>query len=135
MIIKITPDRERAKMILKRIEEWISYLPHIDTNKFYSIKAENYYEIIRELIGALILLSGSKTVGENAHKELIELLSKDNKFYEEEIRLIDDLRIRRNKFLYEAKRIELIYVENNKNKLESLISKIKKELKERLDKR
>jgi len=132
MIIRITPDKERAKMALERIEERIRYLSHIDIKEFYSIKAENYYEIIRELMSALVLVKGFKTVGENAHKELIELLAKDKKFLEEEIRLIDDLRIRRNKFLYEARQIELIYVENNKDKLEVMINKLKKELKEAL---
>lgn len=132
MIVNVTPDKERVKMTLERIEERIRYISHINIKEFYSIKAENYYEVIRELIGALMLLKGFKTVGENAHKELIELLAKDKKFSEEEIRLIDDLRIRRNKFLYEAKRIELAYVQNNKNKLETLINKIKGELNSRL---
>ena len=132
MIIKITSDKERAKTALNRIEERIRYASHIDINEFYSIKAETYYEIIRELISALMLLRGFKTVGENAHKELIELLAKDKKFGEEEIRLIDDLRIRRNKFLYESKRIELIYVKNNNANLRKIINKLKEELEKRL---
>jgi len=117
MIIKVFPDKERVKMILNRTEERIRYISYIDVKEFYSIKAENYYEIIGELITALILLSGFKTTGENAHKELIQLLSKNKMFSEEEISLIDDLRIRRNKFLYEAKPIELVYIENNQEKL------------------
>lgn len=132
MKIKISPDRERAKMILKRAEERIRYISNINVKEFFSIKAENYYEIIRELISALVLLKGFKTIGENAHKELIEILSKDKSFSEEEIILIDDLRIKRNKLLYEAKPITLVYLNNNKDKLEKLISKLKRELKERL---
>jgi len=134
MIIKVFPDKERVKMTLKRIEERIRYISQIDIKEFYSIKAENYYEVIRELISGLLLLKGFKTVGENAHKELVELLAKNKKFSEEEIRLIDDLRIRRNKFLYEAKPIGLIYIENNKDKIEAIINKLKKELKEKLKK-
>ena len=80
----------------------------------------------------MVLLSGFKTVGESAHKELIELLSKSKRLSEEEIKLVDDLRIRRNKFLYEWKRIELTYVENNKEKIEALVNKLKKELEEKL---
>jgi hypothetical protein len=132
MIIKITPDKERAKMILNRVYERESFISKTDFNEFSSIGAENYYELIKELITALMLLEGFKTTGENAHKELIELLSETKKFNKEEIEIIDDLRIKRNKLLYEGKAIENIYIKNKKYKLEEIINKLKKILEKEL---
>jgi len=53
-------------------------------------------------------------------------------FQEWEIRLADDLRIKRNKSSYEGKQIERVYLENNKEKLISIINKLKGLIKEKL---
>ena len=125
MIIKTTPDKEKVNALLKRVKEREAFISKIDTSEFSSIKAENYYELIKELIVSLMNLKGIKTIGENAHKELIELLAKDTRFNNEEIELIDDLRIKRNKLLYEGRAIEEIYLRNKKQKLEAIINKLK----------
>ena len=125
MIIKITPDKEKAKSMLRLIENREKFLPSINIKEFSTIAAEHYYEIIKELISILLMLDGKKTTGENAHKEMIEELAKYKEFNQWEIFLLDDLRIKRNKSYYEGKQIMPIYLETNKEKLKAIIRKLK----------
>lgn len=132
MRIKVTPDKEKAKSIMKLIENRIDFVNSIDKAKFPTIIAENYYEIIKELATSILLLDGFKIIGESAHKELIEYLSEYKKIEEYEIRIIDDLRIKRNKSCYEGKKIELGYLENKKAMLIKIIEKLKGMLNKRV---
>lgn len=117
---------------MKLTEERETFAASIDGMKFPTILAENYYEIIKELISAILLIDGVKATGENAHKELIEEFSKYKELDEAEIRIIDDLRIRRNKSSYEGKQIESSYLENKKDTLIKIIKEIKVILKNKL---
>lgn len=123
MIIKITPDKERAESMLELIGDRKKLLSSLD-NKFSTIIAENYYEIIKELSIIILLLDGLKTIGENAHKEIIEILSNYKELDEFELRLMDDLRIKRNKSSYEGKKIDINYIINNKQKFLKIIQKL-----------
>jgi len=125
MIIKVTPDKEKVKSILNLIEGREKFVSTIQTSEFSTIVAENYYEIIKELIISLLLLDGLKTTGDGAHKEMIEQLSKHNIFSDNEIALLDDLRVKRNKSSYEGKPIDKIYLENKKADLNIVIDKLK----------
>jgi len=134
MKIKITPDREKASSILKMIETREKFL--IETIRLKApatIIAESYYEIIKEVFTALLLLEGYKFIGENAHKELIDFVKKYKKFDEFEIETIQDLRIKRNKSSYEGKPIEEVYLENKKEILLKIIEKSKLLLKSKLE--
>lgn len=75
-IIKTTPDREKAKSILKMVETTLEMISAIDARKYPSNVLKEYYEVIRELITVILLLDGYKTQGEGAHKKLIEYLEK-----------------------------------------------------------
>lgn len=132
MIIKINKDVERARAILKLVEERESFVSTIDYEKFPTSATESYYEIIKELANALLLIEGLKTFGEYAHKELIDSLIKYEEFTEEDVFLINDLRIKRNNSSYNGKIIESIYLRNNKERLLKIIEKLKKTINERL---
>ena len=69
MIIKITPDKEKAKSMLSLIKNREKFLPSINIKEFSTIASEHYYEIIKELISIFLMLNGIKAIGENAHKE------------------------------------------------------------------
>lgn len=126
MIIKTTPDKEKAKSMMNLIDSREKFLSLASVDKFPTIASEEYYEIIKELATALLLLDGFKIMGEKAHKELIDYLSNYKDISKEEIVLIDDLRIKRNKSSYEGKPIERIYLENKKEKLLNVIKKLKR---------
>jgi len=131
MIIKITPDKEKVSSMRELIENREKFVVSIRKTEFPTILAENYYEIIKELATAILLLDGFKAIGEKAHKELIESLSKYKEFEEGEIVLLDDLRIKRNKSSYGGKQIDQSYLENKEEKILNIIKKMKSLLDER----
>jgi len=93
---------------------------------------ENYYEIIKELAAAILLLDGIKATGESVHKETIDALSEYRQIEEWEINLIDDLRLKRNKSSYEGKQINISYLENKKDKIIQIIEKLENLLRRKL---
>src|SRR3989344_472627 len=132
MIIKTTLDKEKVKSILNLSNEREKFVYSIDHKKFSTNAAENYYEIIKELASALLLLNGLKSVGEYAHKDLIDYLINYKEFSEQEIIFINDLRIKRNNSSYEGKKIEPVYLINNKKKILEIIEKLKATIKKGL---
>lgn len=124
MIIRISPDLEKAKSIFGLVKSRKSAMPSLKKVDFPTVVAENYYEIIKELIGISLLVDGLKAVGLNAHKDLIDKFSEYKVLNEQEILLVQDLRIKRNKSSYEGKQIEKIYLDNNENKLIEIVLKL-----------
>src|SRR3989344_6388953 len=110
MIIKVTPDSEKVKSILQLIKEREEFVSSINHNKFSTNASENYYEIIKELANALLLLDGLKTTGEYAHKDLIDYLINYKEFTESDIFFMNDLRVKRNSSAYEGKKIAPNYL-------------------------
>ena len=132
MIVKINPDLEKAKSIFGLVKSRISIIDSLKKVEFPTVVAENYYEIIKELISISLLVDGLKAVGENAHRDLIERFGKYTVLNNQEIAIIQDLRIKRNKSLYEGKQIEKIYLDNNENNLIEIMAKLEKYVKDRL---
>src|SRR3989344_8079032 len=125
MIIKIIPDGEKAKSILQLIKEREDFVSSIDHVKFSTNATENYYEIIKELASALLLLDGLKTTGEYAHKDIIDYLTNYKEFTQADILFMNDLRIKRNNSAYDGKKIEPSYLINNKPRILELIERLK----------
>ncbi len=126
MLQKVFPDKEKVKSIIKMISEREKFVSVIGKKEFSTIIAENYYEIIKELSTALLLLNRIKIIGENAHKEIIDSLAEYAKFTPYEISLLQDLRIKRNQSQYEGKQIDVSYLENKKEILQKIMNKLKK---------
>ena len=127
MKIKTTPEKERAKSILRMIRKREKFVKNIKQSQFSTIIAENYYEIIKELCTAIALSNGYKFTSENAYKELIDFM-RNYKINEHEIEIMQDLRIRRNKSSYEGQPIEKIYLDNKKEDLLIIIRRLKEAL-------
>ena len=126
-LIRITPDHEKAKSILKMAKITLEMIRSLDIIKFTSNITKEYYEIIRELIGIILLLDGYKTFGEGAHKRLVEYLEENyQEFNQEEINLIDNLRITRNRISYDGFFVEKDYLDRKLDDIERIISKLKK---------
>jgi len=132
MLIKIIPDKEKAKSMLNLIKNREEFLLSVDMERFSTIAAETYYEIIKELTATLLLLDGFKTIGEYAHKDLIGYLSNYSEFSEEEKNLMNDLRIRRNASAYEGKSVDKAYLKDRKHNLSLIIKKLKNLTKRKL---
>ena len=133
-LMKVTPNKEKAKSILKMVETTIEMINNLDTGKFPSNITKEYYEVIRELLSIVLLLDGYKTYGEGAHKKLIEYVEKNYKeFSKYEISLIDNLRNIRNKIAYDGFFVEKDYIERKKKEINIIIKKLKEIVKKKLD--
>jgi len=126
--IKVTPDLERARSMLKLIEQRENFTSRIDKTEFPTIVVEGYYEIIKELVSVYLLVNGAKMVGENAHKDLIDELFRIKKINESEKVFLQDLRVKRNQSSYEGKQIEVVYLINNEKRILEIIKNLKSEV-------
>ncbi|MEK6893196.1 MAG: HDIG domain-containing metalloprotein [Nanoarchaeota archaeon] len=124
-LIKITPNEEKARSILKMAETSLEMIKQIDEKRFPSIFIKEHYEIIRELISIILLLDGFKASGEGAHKKQIEYLEANYKeFNKSEIMLIDELRLTRNKIAYDGFFIKEDYIERKMKEISEVIDKL-----------
>ena len=127
MLIKTTPDTEKAKSILKMTENTLELVKGLREEKFATHIIKDNYDILRELTAIIALLDGYKTVGEGAHKELIDYLRTHykHKIIGNELQLFDELRIIRNKIAYDGFFVTLDYLKRNKESIATIIQKLK----------
>jgi len=132
-LIKVTPNKEKAKSILKMVETTLEMIKNIDIDNFPSNLTKEYYEVIRELLSVVLLLDGYKTYGEGAHKKLIDYLKANYKeFTQYEISLIDNLRNTRNKIAYDGFFVETDYIKRKEEDISAIIKKLKEIIKKKL---
>ena len=67
-LIKVSKDFEKVKNILKMIKLIEERIKIQDKIKFASLVLFDYYEMIKELVTALLLIDGYKTL---SHKDLV----------------------------------------------------------------
>lgn len=132
-LVKITPNKEKAKSILKMVDTTLEMIQQIDKGKFPSNVTKEYYEVIRELISVIVLLDGYKAIGEGAHKKIIEYLETNyEQFDSYEISLIDDLRIVRNKIAYDGFFVKENYIERKLKDIGKIMEKLKQIINKKL---
>jgi len=126
-LMKIKPDKERAKSLLQLAMLRYGKISYFDIEKESSLIAESYYETAKELVTALLFIDGYKTL---SHKDLISYLKANYNqvFTEDEIDKLDTLRKRRNKILYYGVFVDSDYIKRNKACFEKIISKLKEEV-------
>lgn len=125
-LVKISPDKDKAKSILKMVDTTLQMIASINQKKFPSNVVKEYYEVLRELITVILLLDGFKTKGEGAHKKLILYLRENYKeFQESELALLEDLRITRNKIAYDGFFVTDDYLDRKKKNIETTVQKLK----------
>ena len=131
-VSKIRPDSEKAKSLLKMTalherRAKMTQLPDMAT-----LVVEEYYEIVKELITAIMSCDGWKTT---SHELLVGYLAK---FYPEfaaaEITLIDQLRQIRNDIDYRGIMINPEYVERNQAAILDVIENLKDVTNKRINK-
>jgi hypothetical protein len=129
-LIKITPNKERAGSILKMISLLEERIKNQDKSKMAVLIISDYYEIIKELITAVLLIDGYKTL---SHKDLIDYLEyKYPQFNANDISLLNDLRILRNRIAYEGFLIDISYLSRNESFFKDIAGKLKKILTNKL---
>lgn len=124
-IIRVTPDKEKVKSILKMAETTLKMIETIDAKTFPSNIVKEYYDVLRELASAVMLLEGFKTQGEGAHKNIIEYLQRNNKINGYEFSFLDDLRITRNRIAYDGFFVAEDYLERKRKDIVAISEKLK----------
>jgi hypothetical protein len=121
-LIKITPDKEKARSIVKMVSLIKERIKKQERDKMAALIIADYYEIIKELITAILLIDGYKTL---SHKDLIDYIKEKYKeFSIHEISVLDDLRVLRNRIAYEGFFIEPSYLERNEPLFKEIIRKL-----------
>jgi hypothetical protein len=122
-LIKISPDKERAKSLLKMVELIEERIKTQDKIKMSALIIIDYYEIIKELITAILFIEGYKTL---SHKDLLDYIGKyHSEFNNQEMNILDELRILRNRASYEGLIIQSEYLERNESFFNKIIIKLK----------
>jgi len=117
-IFRIRRDKARAKDLLKMAKERLELLKLIPRDKTFKI-IEEYYEIIKELLTAIMYLDGYKTL---SHVRLIEYFSSKYDFLNrKEIELIDTLRKFRISIVYYGRKISEEFLLNNEEEIRKII--------------
>jgi len=102
----------------------------MNSDEFATLIVEGYYEMIKELITAIMSVDGWKTT---SHELLVGYLAK---FYKEfsyaEMQIIDQLRKARNDISYRGVRIKPDYLTRNRDSILKIINKLKQTVQKKL---
>lgn len=121
-VSKITPDKEKAKSLLQIVELRERDLK-TKGEEFTTLIVEGYYEIVKELITALMSIDGYKTV---SHELLVGYLIEYYKeFSAAEIMAIDQLRKTRNDIAYRGVMMKPEFLVRRKEDILRIIMKLK----------
>jgi hypothetical protein len=118
-IFKISQDKERAESLLEMSKERAEIIKVLPRDKSYKI-IEDYYEIIKELLTAVMYIDGFKTL---SHVKLIEYFSsKYNELEDFQIKIINTLRKHRHGIVYYGKKISRDFLVNNESEIKKIIN-------------
>jgi uncharacterized protein (UPF0332 family) len=124
----VQPDRERINSIIKmcRVRLRVTEEVKLD-DQTASIIATDYYEIIKELLTALLLKHGLKS---DNHECLIAFFKNRYPQYEYETSAIHQLKDVRNRVSYEGIFVQKSYIEMNRLEFRHIIELLEKLLSE-----
>ena len=129
MKITILPDKEKAGSLVEMAKMTLERLRETDQKKYPTNTLTDYYDSIHKLLEALSYLQGVKIKGEGAHQELIDSICKNYNLSEAQRIFLQELRDYRNRISYEGFKISPLFVENNLQKIQEIITALKKIIK------
>ena len=122
-IKKVQVDKERINSILKMSDILLKVTKQIKRDEeTISVIVANYYEIIKELLTALLLKNGMKS---DNHECLISFFKKHYN-YEYENKLVHELKNIRNRIHYEGVFVKESYLDKNELELNHIIELLKR---------
>ena len=117
-IRKVSVDSEKINSIIEMAQERWDFVKSLNvTEKNVSFIFDDYYEIVKELLVALMLKSGLRS---RNHQCLFTFFAKEYD-YDAEVNLIKQMSFLRNRLDYYGERVELNYFNENYNKFEEVI--------------
>ncbi|GIU68251.1 MAG: hypothetical protein KatS3mg001_101 [Candidatus Pacearchaeota archaeon] len=127
-IFKISKDKERAKDLFKMAKDRLEIIKILPRDKPYKF-IEEYYEIIKELLTAVMYSDGYKTL---SHVKLLDYFVENYEIDDSYAKLIDNLRKFRNDIVYYGKKITEDFLVNNENDIKKIIDMLIKFVEKKL---
>jgi len=123
-ITRVDKDSEKIKSIIRMCDVRLKIVKQIKINQeTASVMAYDYYEVIKELLTALLLKNGLKS--EN-HECLISFFKQNFPEYEYETKIIHQLKDVRNRVSYDGVFVKKDYIDINKLEFQHIINLLKK---------
>lgn len=129
-LLKVIPDKEKARSLLDMVSvrlDSINILEKADIKKFSSKIIEEYYEVLLELITAIMSLDGYRTRSDvtGAHIISINYMRRYKEFGDHEIELMKDMRKKRIGIKYYGRHVSDDYLNRKEKDIKNLITKLK----------
>ena len=129
-VSRISPDKEKAKSLLQVVSLREKNINAMNPDEFATLIVEGYYEMVKELITAIMSIDGWKTT---SHELLVGYLAKFYKeFSQAEIYVVDQLRKTRHDISYRGVAIKPDYLTRNKDSILKIINKLKQTVQRKL---
>ena len=120
----VEKDQEKIKSIIEMAIGRLLFIKTRTVNESrVSFIVEGYYEVIKELLVALLLKNGLKS---SNHQCLISYFYKEHPEYEYEANLIAQMSYLRNRLNYYGEKIDLGFYNKNKKEFHKIINLLKK---------
>ncbi|MFA5485302.1 MAG: hypothetical protein WC260_03585 [Candidatus Pacearchaeota archaeon] len=128
---KVSVDKNKSISLLDMAKITLERLNSFNKLKYPSNTLNDYYDVLHKLMESYTSLIGVKFIGDNAHKELIDFISKV--FFEDEDKIfLQNLRQFRNQIYYEGFNVSQDYLKRNVNDIEEIIHILINKLQEML---
>lgn len=126
----VTPDRQKAIALQKMAKVTLQRIQDTPIEKYPSNILKDYYDVIHELMEALMALWGKKESGEGAHQKLIDYVTTQYQELQNERIFLQEMREYRNKIAYEGLSIDTDYLTRNKERIRLIIELLHKKIEE-----
>src|SRR3989344_8009903 len=126
MITKITPDKQKARALIKMAEITLERLEKTDREAYPSNTLVDYYDVIHKLLEAIALKEGSKAKGVGAHQELIDYIAKQQNINEQNRQFLQQLRDYRNRISYEGFMVNQEFITKNHQRIKTIIDLLRR---------
>lgn len=124
---RVTPDKERAKAMLRSVEDDLEAIESVD-RRHASFVLRGLYEAVRRLMEAVVMLDGWRTRGEGSHARVIEYME-DNYGHvltDDELQLLKDVREKRNRISYRGSTVNRDYLERKEPEIKRIVEKLER---------
>lgn len=123
----VEKDEEKTASIIETADKRLDFIKSNEpTNENVSFIVEGYYEIIKELLVALLLKNGLKS---GNHQCLISFFYKEHPDHEFEANLISQMSYFRNRLNYYGEEVDFGFYDKNKDEFGKIIGLLKELIK------
>ncbi len=121
-LIRVPTNPKRVKSILEQAQARMDLTALMDAKEHATFITEAYYEVIKELATALLLLDGYKSPD---HVGLLRYLSFNRILKKKHITVLDELRQVRHRITYEGFAVKPDYLERKGPLAKAIIAELK----------